>query len=1818
MPPAPVLNPDFVVVQPNTTSSGNVSTNDSNVPAGTTYGQPVPVAGNPSSCVPVMASNGSYTFSCTTPGDYNFNVPVCPSGVTVNCPTVPLKITVSNPLSPTTNSPIVNPDFASTQTGGQVTVKTLANDVSGNPAVPLNPASVSVVTAPKNGTAVVESTTGDIKYTPSPGFVGSDTLKYQVCDTANPPKCGTAQQIFTVLPTNAPNTTVAVDDYVVTRKDTPVSGSVKTNDSDPQGNTQTVTAGTTNVPGAGSLVMNPDGSYVFTPVAGFVGTVAIPYTTCDNGTPQACATATLYINIIPPVCPKPVLSVQNIVCNSTSGTGYTVTFSSNAPVTTNNGTVSGNTVTVASGNATLTSTTSCGEVTSMVVTAPSCPVPAQCTQVASLSVGNALCTGTGTYTVNFSAINGTVTSSEGTVSGNTVINIPVGTSAVLTLLPTSTACNAQSVTVTSPVSCVPPGCTDGSVGISYSTVCNNDGTYNISTTTSVAGTTVTPTSLTNLTGSTTLTVTKPGCTPQTVTVTAPLCVVCQPPILTIQSVTCSATIAGAYTITFSSNGTVTTNNGTIIGNTVNVSSGNATLTSTASCGLTSSILINAPTCTIPNLCTEVVSLSIGSAVCVGNGTYSVSFTASANGVVTSSVGLVSGNSVINIPAGTNVVITVTPTNSACTPVSTTVVSPANCVVPVCNGTGITFSTACNNDGTYNINYTVASQTTTVSFNGVTIIGNGSFTSISGSSTLIATAVGCTPQTVTVTAPLCVVCQPPVLTVQSVTCSATIAGAYTITFSSNGTVTTNNGTIIGNTVNVSSGNATLTSTASCGLTSSILINAPTCTIPNLCTEVVSLSIGSAVCVGNGTYSVSFTASANGVVTSSVGLVSGNSVINIPAGTNVVITVTPTNSACTPVSTTVVSPANCVVPVCNGTGITFSTACNNDGTYNINYTVASQTTTVSFNGVTIIGNGSFTSISGSSTLIATAVGCTPQSVTVNAPVCVTCQTPMLVSASPATICTGTSSTLSASCAVGTLTWYSDATLTMVVISPVSPMVTTTYYAACVTGTCKSVPSLVTLTVTNTPAAPTAVAASPSSICSGTSTTLTATCSTGTLTWFTDAGLTGTALTSNVVSPTVTTTYYAACLTGTCKSVASPVTVTVTGTPSTPTALAPSPSNICSGTSSTLTATCSNGTLTWYTDAGLTSIALTSNVVSPMVTTTYYAACVTGECKSVASPVTVTVSPTPIAPTAAAASPSNICSGTSTTLTATCSTGTLTWYTDASLTTISGTSVNPSSTKIYFATCKTNGCESKATEVTVIVSNCISSLKLVKNQTAISGQTVGSTIAYSLVVTNTGATTLTNVTVTDANATITGTNPIASLAPAASVTLTAVHTITQSDFNMGKVLNTANVSGTTPTGGSATDVSDTGTDPTGTTILNAESVDGPDMDTDPTNDPTETILIPIAVNDLLTAPAGTTSTVNVLSNDNFLPGVNTTLIGLPGGTATGTVIFDPLTGIMSYKPAVGESGIVTQRYKVCNTTPDPDQCAEAVVTITVADVVAKLIVKVLLQGALLPTSSSGGPIMNGIMRDDLRTASPSQIPNLEPYAGLANARFTHVGGGGETIGAGVLSASSNDAIVDWVFVELRDKNNPATVLKTRSALVQRDGDVVESSDGISPLTFTGAVGESYYVSVKHRNHLGAMTAGAVAMTATGTLVDFTTMTAAQTYNLPGYDGFEQVDVNGKMALWAGNSNADNKVKYVGVDNDQIPVFSQAVNYVTNTTQQYNFDFATPVYLGGDINMDAKVKYRGPNNDASFIFFNVITKYAGLNTGALYNYDLFIEQLP
>jgi len=295
---APFTNPDFNSTFVNVAVPGNVSTNDV-VPAGTTYGTPVLVS-SPSGSMPSLTlnANGTYSFTTAVAGVYVYNVPVCVPGATTPCPVTALTITVING-NVNTNAPIANVDIASTSVNTAVTLNTLANDAAGNINNVLVPSTVAIVVAPLNGKTSINATTGAITYIPNAGFVGTDTLTYTVCDNQVPSKCATAKQIITVKAAGSANTTTAADDYKVTPLNTVATGNVKTNDSDAEGNTQTVTAQTTTVGGKGTLVLNTDGSYTFTPVTGFTGPVDFVYTTCDNGTPSVCASATLHILVEP-------------------------------------------------------------------------------------------------------------------------------------------------------------------------------------------------------------------------------------------------------------------------------------------------------------------------------------------------------------------------------------------------------------------------------------------------------------------------------------------------------------------------------------------------------------------------------------------------------------------------------------------------------------------------------------------------------------------------------------------------------------------------------------------------------------------------------------------------------------------------------------------------------------------------------------------------------------------------------------------------------------------------------------------------------------------------------------------------------------------------------------------------------------------------------------------------------------------------------------------------------------------------------------------------------------------------------------------------------------------------------------------------------------------------------------------------------------------------------------------------------------------------------------------------------------------------------
>ncbi|MFM2385944.1 MAG: hypothetical protein RL660_701, partial [Bacteroidota bacterium] len=345
--PLPDINGGFV----NTFISGSVNTNDENIQTGSAYVTPLAGSSNPTTAVPTMNANGTYTFTATTPGTYNFQVPiVLPSGDTIY---TPLSITVVDPNDPNSNNPILGTDLVTTQNGATVTIPTLANDVSGNPGIALVPSTTAITTAPANGTATVNTTTGEITYVPNAGFAGTDTIRYSVTDAAG--NTSTAIQVVTVLPLNAPNTTTAADDIKTTPNGILVSGNALANDNDAEGDTQaTLPQNFTNA--SGTFVMDAAGNYTFTPAPGFSGTVDFPYTVFDNDANPDSAKATIHIIVAPPTpTPNPDISITwtnvsvngnvstndlNIPTGTVYGTPAAVAGTTSVPVVNADGTYS--------------------------------------------------------------------------------------------------------------------------------------------------------------------------------------------------------------------------------------------------------------------------------------------------------------------------------------------------------------------------------------------------------------------------------------------------------------------------------------------------------------------------------------------------------------------------------------------------------------------------------------------------------------------------------------------------------------------------------------------------------------------------------------------------------------------------------------------------------------------------------------------------------------------------------------------------------------------------------------------------------------------------------------------------------------------------------------------------------------------------------------------------------------------------------------------------------------------------------------------------------------------------------------------------------------------------------------------------------------------------------------------------------------------------------------------------------------------------------------------------------------------------------------
>ena len=191
--------------------------------------------------------------------------------------------------------PNVVKDLATTNSGTMVSVAVKTNDTDpenstlGTPVITENP---------KNGSAIVSG--NNIQYTPGAGFTGTDTLVYQLCESASGscssnPLCDTALLVITV--TNQAPAAAADSKTGLPCQDMRID--LATNDSDPEGGVMTVTnISALSNPAAGTLVNNNDGTVTFTPAMGYTGTVTFTYKMTDNGnSPLSSSNATVSITI---------------------------------------------------------------------------------------------------------------------------------------------------------------------------------------------------------------------------------------------------------------------------------------------------------------------------------------------------------------------------------------------------------------------------------------------------------------------------------------------------------------------------------------------------------------------------------------------------------------------------------------------------------------------------------------------------------------------------------------------------------------------------------------------------------------------------------------------------------------------------------------------------------------------------------------------------------------------------------------------------------------------------------------------------------------------------------------------------------------------------------------------------------------------------------------------------------------------------------------------------------------------------------------------------------------------------------------------------------------------------------------------------------------------------------------------------------------------------------------------------------------------------------------------------------------------------------
>ncbi|RYX78252.1 tandem-95 repeat protein [bacterium] len=240
----------------------------------------------------------------------------------------------------------------------------------------------TLVTPPAHGTLVL-NTDGTYTYTPAPNYNGTDVFTVTVSDG----KGGTTTVTINVTVTPVNDAPEATSPAITTPMNTPKTGVVSASDVDGDPLTFSVTT----APAHGTVVVNADGTYTYTPATGYVGADSFTITVSDGKG----GTTTVTIPVTVTLVATPTLRLTKEATNTVSKVGDVINYNI---IVTNTGNVTLTNVAVADAGA------DAGSI-----------IPAS---VASLAPGASV-TVTARHTVSLTEVNNGSFSNQASVTANT-------------------------------------------------------------------------------------------------------------------------------------------------------------------------------------------------------------------------------------------------------------------------------------------------------------------------------------------------------------------------------------------------------------------------------------------------------------------------------------------------------------------------------------------------------------------------------------------------------------------------------------------------------------------------------------------------------------------------------------------------------------------------------------------------------------------------------------------------------------------------------------------------------------------------------------------------------------------------------------------------------------------------------------------------------------------------------------------------------------------------------------------------------------------------------------------------------------------------------------------------------------------------------------------------------------------------------------------------------------------------------------------------------------------------------------------------------